>query len=58
VTITFGAGITAAGGNFFMSKLTDAFVASAVAPIPEASTWAMVALGLAGLLAAARRRQA
>lgn len=109
LTITFGAGITAVGGNFFITDIGDNFVAAPVTltlndgttttytptstatyrgftsdvaitsltfaapalnyasmdnltvgrvvPVPEASTWAMMALGLAGMAAFARKRQ-
>jgi len=111
LVITFGPGITAVGGNFFLSDINDAFVPAApitltlndgttttytpadtsdffgftstsaltsltfaapvsnyatfdnltvgaVAAVPEAGTWALMAFGLAGLLLAARKRQA
>ncbi len=109
LTITFGAGTTAVGGNFFLTDIFDDFVAAPVTltlsdgttttytptseatyrgftsdvaitsltfaapaanyasldnltvgrvvPVPEASTWAMMALGLVGMAAFARKRQ-
>jgi len=113
LSITFGPGVTAVGGNFYISDITDNFLPAGsvtltlndgttttytptsisdfrgftsdvaitsltfaapvanysnidnltvgravVTAVPEGSTWAMMALGMAGLLLAARKREA
>lgn len=49
-TFTFGYAVKKSSEDYYLAGIT-------VAAVPEASTWAMMGLGLVGIVAAARRRQ-